>query len=515
MTSFSWVTPVSWIIGGFCLAISFLRWARVCQREHYLPNSCWRTIRNWLRSRRINYLILNALIISSFFGLVVSRESGIVAFTFAGILAAVFPFWLPVWPKGKTIRWTRRMIVLSLVCIVLMVIVFMIVSAIRPSIATPALLTIFVPLLFECSLRLVAPYEEMHAQKFVRTAEEKLRHISPTVVAVTGSWGKTTTKNHIRDLASSSVAVVMSPASYNNRAGLSRTVNDYLLPGTELLVAEMGMYGPGEIRELCNWVRPEIGVITAIGPMHLERVGSIDGIVAAKSEILEGVRTAVLWVSDPHLSELSLRLHHCNVIRCGLVGHDGLDVEVQATSDGLVIWVRGEMIGKTSAASQLHPANVGCAVGALLAAGLEMHKLGRELEFLRAPAQRASLVRDSRGVTIIDDTYNSNPEGAKSALVLLEKSVSGRKVVVTPGMVELGSMQYEANRAYACEVAARGAELVVVGWTNRRSLLSGVSESSGAVQWFSNRKKALRWISQNLSDGDGVLWENDLPDHYP
>src|SRR5437870_3647177 len=134
------------------------------------------------------------------------------------------------------------------------------------------------------------------------------RPVKPAVVAVTGSYGKTSTKGYIAHLVGSSRALVASPRSFNNRAGLARAVNEQLAPGTEVFVAEMGAYGPGEIAELCYWVRPRIGVITAIGPVHLERFGSEERIVEAKAEIFTGVETAVLNVDDDRLEDVARQI---------------------------------------------------------------------------------------------------------------------------------------------------------------------------------------------------------------
>ena len=124
----------------------------------------------------------------------------------------------------------------------------------------------------------------------MKSAEQRLPGGgSPVTVAITGSFGKTTTKLYVRHLVAGQRSVLASPASFNNTGGLARTLNEHLTPGTEVFVAEMGTYGPGEIRKMCAWVQPSIGVIVNIGPVHLERMRSLDGVVKAKAEITEGV----------------------------------------------------------------------------------------------------------------------------------------------------------------------------------------------------------------------------------
>src|SRR4029079_4270560 len=133
-----------------------------------------------------------------------------------------------------------------------------------------------------------------------------------------GSFGKTSTKEYLKALLAQQFEVVASPASFNNLAGVARTVNEHLHPGAEVFIAEMGTYGPGEIRELCAWLKPRISVITAIGPVHLERMGSLDGVLAAKREILDTAEIAVLNVDDPRLAGLADEVSSTlRVVRCG------------------------------------------------------------------------------------------------------------------------------------------------------------------------------------------------------
>ena len=155
---------------------------------------------------------------------------------------------------------------------------------------------VLAPLLVDAALLLVSPLEQRLARRHTSRAAATLERVGPLVVAITGSYGKTTTKQYARHLMSGTRRVVASPASFNNAPGLSRAITEQLTPGTEVFIAEMGTYGRGEIAALCEWVKPTVGVITAIGPVHLERMKSLDAIVAAKSEIFECVETAILNV---------------------------------------------------------------------------------------------------------------------------------------------------------------------------------------------------------------------------
>ena len=142
--------------------------------------------------------------------------------------------------------------------------------------------TFLVPVLIDLGLVVVAPLESSLAAS--RPAQSTdCSGVAPIVVAITGSYGKTSTKGYLAYLLQDRFRVVASPQSFNNQAGLARTVNEHLVVGTEVLVAEMGTYGPGEIARMCSWLSPSVAIITAIGPVHLERFRSLDRTLEAKS----------------------------------------------------------------------------------------------------------------------------------------------------------------------------------------------------------------------------------------
>ncbi len=191
--------------------------------------------------------------------------------------------------RGRTspLAWTRRLrrLAAAWALFEVVLVVVGVVSGLASVLAVVAALA--VPLGVDLACRAMSPLELRLSAHFVDEAAARLQRVAPIVVAITGSYGKTSTKGHIACLVGTARTVVATPASFNNRAGLARAVNEHLAEGTEVFVAEMGTYGPGEIADLCRWCPPDIAVITAIGPVHLERFGSEDRIVEAKSEIIE------------------------------------------------------------------------------------------------------------------------------------------------------------------------------------------------------------------------------------
>lgn len=510
------VTPLSIAVATVAALVALVRWLRVSQREHYLPGSCRRTAQRWIQHRPPNYAVAVGALVTALAALAADLAgatpvaAGLVVV--ASILGGVFPWPMTVLGHEVRLKLTRRARTLAAIVVVLVAVITVLGIVLGVVAPVMALVVVLMPLLVDLGARVAQPIEARLLERHRRRAEAKLRQVNPFVIAVTGSWGKTSTKGHIRDLITGSADVVASPASWNNTAGLARTINEHVADRTEVLVAEMGMYGPGEIRNLCAWVPPRIAVICAIGPMHLERVGSMDGIVAAKSEILESAHTAVLWVGEPRLAQLAERVSVPELWKVGPRGTEGARVEVDQEGDDLVVWADGELVGTIPVASGVHAGNVGCAVAAALAYGVPPALVGRRLPGLANPAHRAVAGVNDHGVTVIDDTFNANPAGALAAVHTLQATVPGRRAVATPGMVELGDEQDERNEALARAVVDSGATLLAIGWTNRDALRRGSGDDLVTVP---SRAAARDWVRAHLGPGDGVLWENDLPDHYP
>jgi UDP-N-acetylmuramoyl-tripeptide--D-alanyl-D-alanine ligase len=459
-----------------------LRWLRVAQREHYLPGSVSRFALRWWGLGANRLLALAAVL-----GVLFSQRSPL-AGVVGSLAVATGPFGLSVRGRTSPLAWTRRLRTLAGVAGALHLLLVALGSLLGVPVPVAVLGAVLVPVVVDVALAITGPVEDRLAQRWVDQAAARLRQVRPTVVGITGSYGKTTTKGYVAHLLAGTKQVVATPRSFNNRAGLARAVNEHLALGTEVFVAEMGTYGRGEIAELCRFVPPEIAVITAIGPVHLERMGSEENIAAAKAEILEPARVAVLNVEHPLLAALADRLTgKKKVVRC-----TGADVGFPVPEGA-------------------HPSNVACAVAVARELGVPEDVIAARLADLPTAEHRLAATRGAGGFAILDDTYNSNPAGARAALAALARHPGGKRVVVTPGMVELGPRQFEENRAFAEAAAEVATHLVVVGHTNRAALAVGGTE----VLFVETRENAVAWVREHLREGDVVLYENDLPDHYP
>jgi UDP-N-acetylmuramoyl-tripeptide--D-alanyl-D-alanine ligase len=500
--------------------LASLRWLRVAQREHYLAGSATRFALRWWRSTPLEL----ALLLAAVAGIVVCAFLPPFALVPAAV-AGLGPRGLGV--RGRTSRlvWTRRLSTLAAVFTILellIVAVGAIAAGLAGAVVAAAIVATGNPAVLDVALAITRPIEDALAETFVRQATVRLEQVRPIVVAVTGSYGKTTTKGYIAHLIGAARDTVASPLSYNNKAGLSRTVNEHLGPATQVLVAEMGAYGPGEIAALCDWMNPQIAVITAIGPAHLERFKSLDHTLAAKAEITRNAGVVVLNADDERLAGLAkvLEAAGTKVVRASGTSPDA-DVAVLAVPDGIELRVGRRRLGIAVTGPSDRPtalSNAACAVGVSVELGVAPEALLPRLATLPVPPNRLQRYVAAGGYVVLDDTFNSNPTGGRLALARLQaEGVTGRKVVVTPGMVELGASQHDENAAFGAAAAAIASHVVIVARTNRQALSAGAGQAPGGAEVVvvDRLDEAVAWVRALLGPGDAVLYENDLPDHFP
>ncbi len=517
------MTALDLVSLGIALAaagLASLRWLRVAQREHYLAGSTSRFAWRWWRRTRLD----TSAVVLGFACAAATAWLPPLAVVPAAV-AALAPRGLGIRGRTSRLHWTRRLTTLAVAAGVLEavpVVVAGLAGDLTAAVVAAGALTLLAPVVIDVALWVARPIEDAVAGKYVTQATARLQRVRPTIVAVTGSYGKTTTKGYIAHLVGAERDTLASPASFNNRAGLARTVNEYLGPATDVLVAEMGTYGPGEIAALCAWLPPEIAVITAVGPAHLERFKSLERTLDAKAEITEHADVTVLNVDDERLRRLAGVLEGAGkrVVKASGT-HPDADVAVLALPDGIELRVAGRRVGMAVTGPSARPtalSNVACAVAVALELRLAAESLLPRLATLPIPPNRLQRYVAEAGYVVLDDTFNSNPAGARLALGrLAEEAPEGRRVLVTPGMVELGSSQFDQNAALAEDAAAVVSELVAVARTNRRALATGATRAVPPVPvvLVDRLDEAVAWVREHLGSGDAVLYENDLPDHFP
>jgi len=514
-------TAILWsaiTVGLGVAGLQNLKWLRIAQRVHYLPREVARVERLWFDRRPFGVLWWAG---AAALAVISVQGPAWWGLAWLGWGAALAPLMILPTPwklsfKGTTspLAWTprARRAYAGIFFLHILVGAFAVIVLGPPGVLIPVLLSAN---LADLALGGLWYLEKKLSLKFVEQAQRKLSKIKPTVVAITGSYGKTSTKGYVAQLLAASHQAVASPASFNNLMGLSKTINDHVVPGTSVFVAEMGMNAEGRIRELATWFPPDIAAITTIGEAHMERLGSKEAIFRAKAEITERAGTVVLPIDQPELRALAEKCERSGkrVIRVSAQGQKAdvvLDEELGTVRYGPTVAPVPVDIPPFG-----HGVNIAVALGIAWALDVPEEQVLPRLADLPVAAHRAEVAESADGVLIIDDTYNSNPLGAQNAVRSAAAAAMNRKgpfITVTPGMVELGPVQFERNRELAHSVVAAGGRLMIVGRTNKKALLEGAGPTAHV---FATRADAVTAALRAAGDRGVILYENDLPDHYP
>ena len=381
-----------------------------------------------------------------------------------------------------------------------------------------ALVPLLSPYVLALAGAIDAPFSARKNAKFVAAAREKLAAAPCVKVAVAGSFGKTSVKNFLAQFLARRFRVVATPASYNTPLGIARAAMEADLGSCDVFIAEMGARRPGDIAELCSMVRPGHCILTGIGPQHVQTFGSLEAVVAAKSEVLAGTAAGGFAVvgqdeNTAALAPLAKELCYVPVGEGHEYGLRDLQCTVEGTSFTLVLGgaerpVHVKLLGAHSA------------FDVALAAAMA-HKLGVPAEEIARAAERLAPVPhrlqpvEANGVTVLDDSYNANARGAAEAVRVL-RLFAGRKFVVTPGLVEMGVLEERENAALGAQLCGLD-RVILVGDTLVAAVKEGYLAAGGNAQALTvvpTLEKAKEVLSRELSSGDAVLFLNDLPDIY-
>lgn len=376
--------------------------------------------------------------------------------------------------------------------------------------------------------RALAPLQAFETRRFVSAARERLRTIDPVVVGISGSFGKTTTKACVAAALDPNGPVYPTPASFNSYLGVVRAINEGLKPVHHTFVAELGSYRVGDISELCELVNPRVGILTNLGPAHLERFGSMDAIERAEGELADALPADGLFVTradDERCRRVARDRARCPVVLFSPRPHPQADLwaeDVQVSSGGTRfhlcsreaaerVEIRTKLLGEHNVANLLAAAAVA------RHAGIDGLTLAKALRRVAPPEHRLStIVNPAAGVVVIDDSYNSNPIGAAAALEVLSAHEAKRRILVTPGMVELGEREREENRRLG-ELAAGVADLCLLVGPRAGDIRSGLLAAGFEEEKIIVRPdgpSAHADLATLTRSGDVILFENDLPDVY-
>lgn len=376
------------------------------------------------------------------------------------------------------------------------------------------------------------PVESSLRQGFVRKAARRLQEAAPIVIGITGSYGKTSTKHYLKHILDGRYRVLMTPKSYNTLMGVCLTINNELDPtaGYQYFVVEMGAYVPGEIERICKLTHPAMSLVIAVGPQHLERFGSLDNIQKAKYEIIAGLSpegTGIFNFDDPRVRQMETRGHP--TARYGVSYSDPphpdarlVATNVQHSLDGLQFDVLDRKSQetrqfRTSLVGLHNVTNILLAATAALETGMKLNEIALRVSSLEPAEHRLRRNRLPNGIMMLDDAYNTNPVGARNALEVLGLNTDGRRVLVTPGMVELADIQDEENRKLGAFATEYATDIILVGKAQTQALKEGVLSTNfdpARLIVADTVQEAIEWYQRELGDGDAILFLNDLADNY-
>lgn len=367
------------------------------------------------------------------------------------------------------------------------------------------------------------PYEEFSRRRYLRMANRKLNNANVLKIGITGSYAKTSVKEILRTVLSQKYRVLATPESYNTPLGIALTVR-HLDSSHDILIAEMGARSKGDIKELAQLVKPKYGVLTGINQQHLESFGSIEVIKDTKFELFDyiGKDGIGFFTSDnQNTVELGERFDGEKYF-AGIMDNDNLvtatDIVTDVNGMSFTLNIKGEQPVKcnTVLLGTHSVKNICLASAVAYKIGLTPNEIAQGINRIESIGHRLELMRNNKNIAIIDDSYNSNIDGVAAAMEVLD-TFKGRKIVLTPGLVELGKIENVANFEMGKTLAKHADKVIIIGTHNAVMLINGLVEGGmdrENIVFAKTLKKGNEILNEIMQEGDVVLFENDLPDNY-
>ncbi len=369
------------------------------------------------------------------------------------------------------------------------------------------------------------PIEQGINNHYINDAARIIREMPDLkIIGVTGSYGKTSVKYFLSTLLSSQYNVLHTPGNYNTTLGVVRTIREQMKPFHEIFICEMGAREVGDIKEICDLVHPQYGIITSIGPQHLQSFHTIENIIHTKFELADAIpadgKVFLNYDND------YIRNHKTdkNVVSYGT---SGSDAKIDFCAYGITVSPEGsafkmkdengrEYDFHTRLVGNHNVQNIAGAIAVAHTLGIPMEKLLYPVKQLESVPHRLQLVKQGSRI-LLDDSYNSNKNGFKAALDTLAMFKELR-ILMTPGMVELGEKQYDENKEVGCYAADKCDYAVLVGKEQTRPIQDGLLENhfpKNRMIVVDTLQEAFQMVNAIPNEKQKVvLIENDLPDNY-
>lgn len=502
------------------------------QLESYQFPGYYHTVKRNLRRTFIPGALMTILLLALYIlanGLVLAGDQ------MAGFFIALTMFVLSIlggWWVGKLVQEKKAKKALRITARVkrLYVVLFAVVAAICVllySIIANTIFLSFIPLFLPLWVALAGllawPIEKIISEYYFRDARKTLLKMKKLKrIGITGSYGKTSVKFFLGVILSEKYNTLVTPASFNTPMGVARIIREELRPSHEIFIAEMGARHVGDIKEMCRLVKPQYGILTSVGPQHLGTFKTIERIANTKYELIEALPEDGFAVF-PDDKARCLCFYNKTTIAKKLVSlNDTADVfatniKVNKKGSSFLLNIGDESYPcQTKLLGEHNIQNILLSAAMALYFKLTVEEVLRGISKIEPVEHRLQLISSANGMTIIDDAFNSNPVGASAALKVLS-AFEGRRIIITPGMVELGEKETEYNYEFGKEMAKCVDIAILIGKKHIvpivNGLLDGGFEKTNIHEAIS-LEESTSILQRLMRAGDVILYENDLPDNY-
>lgn len=368
------------------------------------------------------------------------------------------------------------------------------------------------------------PLESFVKKGYIYLAKRKLKKQSNLIkIGITGSYGKTTTKHIVNDVLSTNFYCLMTPASYNTPMGVTISIRNMLKPLHQVFICEMGADKVNEIQYLSKLVKPQFGVVTAVGPQHLNTFKKIENIVIEKMKLIENLPLSgvgVINLDNEHIRNYRIK-NKCLVLSVGIVSKD-VDYKannIEYTTEGTrfeVLTKEGVSIPfKTKLLGEHNVLNILVSIALAKQLGIAWQEIQNSVASLRQIKNRLE-IKQMFGYRVIDNSFNSNPISANNSLKVLSM-MPNKRFIITPGMIELGDQQNFYNHQFGKNMINHADVVILIGKRQTQSIYEGLKESGydmEHVHVVDSMVKAFDVVKSSATSEDTILIENDLPDAF-
>ncbi|MDA3814763.1 MAG: UDP-N-acetylmuramoyl-tripeptide--D-alanyl-D-alanine ligase [Patescibacteria group bacterium] len=425
--------------------------------------------------------------------------------------------------KRSQLTWTKKIVLIFIVTIIL------ILTILSLSIFSPGYIGLFIivlvipalPFLIVISLEIIRPIDIFLKNKLVIRAKKVFKENSKnlTVIGITGSYGKTSTREILSTILSEKFKVIKLDENINTDLGIAEFIikKPLLFQENDVFIVEMGAYKRGDIKKICELVGPDYSILTGINESHLVRFGNIENIIKAKFELPENTKEiSVLNFDDKNVKENYEKFSINNSVKvsCDQVK----DVKIIEAFQGLEFTLENTRF-KTRLLALHNISLILLCIEIAKKLRLTQEELKRGIEKIDHIQHRLEPIHNKEnGVLVIDDSYNGNFNGIVSGVEVLKRA-KGRKIILTPGLVELGEKSKEIHNKIGKLFAENKTDLVLLIQNKEtKHLIEGMKEvcqlTEESYKLYNSTQEAHEDLPNVMKNGDTIIFQNDLPDNY-